>query len=56
MKNIVFFIVAVLTFVALILIDALLILRRPSKSKEMERILEYAQYMIFFYFQSRALR
>lgn len=50
MKNIVFFIVAVLTFVALILIDVLLILRRPSKSKEIERILEYAQYMIFFLF------
>lgn len=50
MKNIVFFIVAVLTFVSLILIDVLLILRRPSKSKEIGRILEYVQYMIFFLF------
>lgn len=50
MKNIVFFSVAILTFVVLILVDVLLILRRPSKSKEIERILEYAQYMIFFLF------
>lgn len=50
MKNVIFIIVAIITFVALILIDVLLILRKPQKSKEIEHILEYVQYMIFFLF------
>lgn len=50
MKSFVLVIVAVITFVTLIMIDTLLILRKPKMSKEIEMVLGYAQYMISFWF------
>ena len=50
MNSLVFIISSVITFVALIIMDILLILNNLQKNKDIEKLLGYMQYMISFLF------